>query len=53
MDEYSNMGANNKLDELQYSINSAKNLMIENIERIIDREEKIELLVKKTTTMNY
>eukprot|EP01016_Furgasonia_blochmanni_P040942 TRINITY_DN5262_c0_g2_i8.p1 TRINITY_DN5262_c0_g2~~TRINITY_DN5262_c0_g2_i8.p1 ORF type:complete len:412 (+),score=76.54 TRINITY_DN5262_c0_g2_i8:64-1299(+) len=41
-----------KLTKLNKELSETKNIMVENIDKLLEREEKIELLVKKTATMN-
>lgn len=33
-------------------MNEVKDIMVENIDKILEREQKVEILVKKTATMN-
>lgn len=41
-----------KLQTLQHSIDGVKNVMIDNIDKLLARGEKVELLVKKTEVMS-
>ena len=41
-----------KLNKLKNNLNEVKDIMVENIDKILEREQKVEILVKKTTTMN-
>lgn len=49
-DDYSNP-ASDKLQNLKKNIDEVKGVMIENIDRILERGEKIDLLVDKTETL--
>jgi len=40
-----------KLWELQKNVKDVKEIMIENIDKILERGEKIDILVEKTETM--
>eukprot|EP00963_Diacronema_lutheri_P005634 scaffold435_cov342-Pavlova_lutheri.AAC.24 len=42
-----------KMKSVQNQVSAVKSVMIENIERVLDRGEKIELLVDKTETLRY
>lgn len=35
------------------NLNEAKDIMVENIDKILEREQKVDILVKKTTAMNF
>ena len=40
------------MNKLKNNLNEVKDIMVENIDKILEREQKVEILVKKTTTMN-
>lgn len=40
-----------KVSALETEIQAAKNVLVENIEKLIERGEKIDLLVEKTETL--
>jgi vesicle-associated membrane protein 72 len=42
-----------KLSKLKAQITEVKGIMMDNIERVLDRGEKIELLVDKTETLQF
>lgn len=42
-----------KMRSVQNQVSAVKSVMIENIERVLDRGEKIELLVDKTETLRF
>jgi vesicle-associated membrane protein 7 len=51
--EYFNTNPNaDKIQQVQNQIESVKDIMIENIDRVLERGEKIELLVDKTDRLN-
>eukprot|EP01015_Nassula_variabilis_P003901 TRINITY_DN1266_c0_g1_i11.p1 TRINITY_DN1266_c0_g1~~TRINITY_DN1266_c0_g1_i11.p1 ORF type:complete len:220 (+),score=18.59 TRINITY_DN1266_c0_g1_i11:62-721(+) len=41
-----------KLMKLKTDLNDAKNIMVENIDKLLEREERLDILVKKTANMN-
>lgn len=52
MDYYNSGGAADSIDTLKNQIDEVKDGMVQNIERILERGEKIELLVDKTDRLN-
>ena len=40
------------MNKLKSNLNEVKDIMVENIDKILEREQKVEILVKKTATMN-
>lgn len=48
---YYNDPSSDKLRELQKNVKDVKEIMIENIDKILERGEKIDILVEKTETM--
>ena len=53
MDYYNDAGANvDNLASVKNQINNVKESMVENIEKVLERGEKIELLVDKTDRLN-
>ena len=51
--QFYNSGEADRLGVLKNNLNQNIDLMIENIDKILDREEKIDLLVTKAQKMNY
>ena len=49
--KFYNDPASDKLRELQKNVKDVKEIMIENIDKILERGEKIDILVEKTETM--
>ena len=43
----------NKVSKVQKQVTEVKEIMMENIEKVLDRGEKIELLVDKTTELRF
>ena len=53
MDYYNNAGSNvDSLSAVKNQIEDVKGVMVENIEKVLERGEKIELLVDKTDRLN-
>ncbi|KAL7541575.1 hypothetical protein ACHAXR_011916 [Thalassiosira sp. AJA248-18] len=53
MDYYNSAGSNvDSLSQVQNQIEDVKGVMVENIEKVLERGEKIELLVDKTDRLN-
>jgi vesicle-associated membrane protein 7 len=52
MDYYSNNPDSDRVTHVRGEIDEVKNIMFSNIEKVIDRGEKISLLVDKTETLN-
>ena len=53
MDYYNNAGSNvDNLSAVKNQIEDVKGVMVENIEKVLERGEKIELLVDKTDRLN-
>ena len=52
MDFYSSDPSADKIIKVQSDIDDVKNVMVQNIEKVLERGEKIELLVEKTEAMN-
>lgn len=53
MEYYNNAGSNvDGLSAVKNQIEDVKNVMVENIEKVLERGEKIELLVDKTDRLN-
>lgn len=42
-----------KVASVQKKVDEVKNIMVENIERVLERGEKIELLVDKTDNLRF
>lgn len=51
MDFFSNDPNADKLTQVSADVNEVKNIMVDNIEKVIDRGEKIDLLVDKTQNL--
>jgi len=51
MDYYSNAKNSDKITKVKGEIDDLKSTMVENIERVLNRGERIELLVDKTETL--
>jgi len=49
---FSNDINSDKITALQIEIETAKNIVTENIEKLIDRGEKIDILVEKTQSLS-
>jgi vesicle-associated membrane protein 7 len=49
---YSESPASDKLRNVQYNLDNVKNLMIDNIDKVLERGEKVEILVAKTEQMS-
>jgi vesicle-associated membrane protein 7 len=45
---YFNSGAGDKIQQVRNALEDTKNIMVENIDKVLERGEKIELLVDKT-----
>uniref|UniRef100_A0A6U4MYF0 V-SNARE coiled-coil homology domain-containing protein n=1 Tax=Hemiselmis andersenii TaxID=464988 RepID=A0A6U4MYF0_HEMAN len=52
MDHYSASGDNDKIERVKADMDDVKNVMVDNIEKVLKRGEKIELLVDKTDNLN-
>lgn len=52
MEYYSASPASDKLRYVKYNLDQVKNLMIENIDKVLERGEKVEILVAKTDQMS-
>uniref|UniRef100_A0A7S3Q5V1 V-SNARE coiled-coil homology domain-containing protein n=2 Tax=Chaetoceros debilis TaxID=122233 RepID=A0A7S3Q5V1_9STRA len=52
MDHYNSGGAMDNIDALKNQIDDVKEGMVQNIEKVLERGEKIELLVDKTDRLN-
>jgi hypothetical protein len=52
MDFYSNDASADKLSAINKNVDEVKGIMVSNIEKVLDRQEKIELLVDKTDSLN-
>lgn len=52
MDFYSNDASADKLSAINKNVDEVKGIMVSNIEKVLDRQEKIELLVDKTDNLN-
>ena len=52
IDFYTNDPKSDKIAKVQSDIDDVKNVMVQNIEKVLERGEKIELLVEKTEAMN-
>eukprot|EP01035_Chromulina_nebulosa_P017248 gene17248-22776_t len=52
MDSYSSNQTGDNLSKVQASIDSVREVMLENIDTLLERGEKIELLVDKTDKLN-
>eukprot|EP00605_Chrysophyceae_sp_TOSAG23-4_P002517 GSChrysophyteH1.ASY1.ANO1.2782.1 assembled CDS len=53
MAQYSNSGSGDNIAAVQARIDSVKDIMVENIDRVLERGEKIELLVDKSDRLNH
>ncbi|KAF3453748.1 hypothetical protein FNV43_RR04189 [Rhamnella rubrinervis] len=51
MDHYSNDPNADRLNRLKGEMNQVRNVMIDNIEKVLERGDRLALLVEKTTTM--
>ena len=40
------------MNKLKKDLNDVKDVMVESIDKILEREQKVEILVKKTTVMS-
>ena len=52
MDHYNSGGSIDNIDSLKSQIDEVKEGMVQNIEKVLERGEKIELLVDKTDRLN-
>jgi vesicle-associated membrane protein 7 len=52
MEYYSQNGGQDKVDKVKAEMDDVKNVMVDNIEKVLKRGEKIELLVDKTDNLN-
>lgn len=52
MDFFSQNGGQDKVDKVRADMDDVKNVMVDNIEKVLKRGEKIELLVDKTDNLN-
>jgi vesicle-associated membrane protein 7 len=52
MDHYSSSGDVDKIERVKADMDDVKNVMVDNIEKVLKRGEKIELLVDKTDNLN-
>jgi hypothetical protein len=52
MDHYSASGDIDKIERVKADMDDVKNVMVDNIEKVLKRGEKIELLVDKTDNLN-
>mmetsp|Transcript_17928 Transcript_17928/g.43317 ORF Transcript_17928/g.43317 Transcript_17928/m.43317 type:complete len:212 (-) Transcript_17928:26-661(-) len=52
MEHYSSSGEADKIDRVKADMDDVKNVMVDNIEKVLKRGEKIELLVDKTDNLN-
>jgi len=52
MDYFSQGGGQDKVDKVKAEMDDVKNVMVDNIEKVLKRGEKIELLVDKTDNLN-
>jgi len=52
MEYYSNNPNSDKLNKLKGDVDEVKNVMVQNIERVLERGERIELLVDKSETLS-
>lgn len=52
VEKYNNSKQNDKIAKVRDEINQVKNVMLENIDKVLDRGEKIELLVDRTETLD-
>jgi len=52
MDYYSNNPSADKLNRLKGEVDEVKSVMVQNIEKVLERGEKIELLVDKTDSLS-
>jgi vesicle-associated membrane protein 7 len=50
--EFSNNNASDELSKVQSQIDGVKEVMVQNIDKIIGRGEKIEMLVQKSEGLN-
>ena len=53
MDYHSSRSAADQINRVQGEIEEVRHVMVENIERVLERGEKIELLVDKTESLNH
>ena len=53
MDYHSSRSAADQINRVQGEIDEVRSIMVENIERVLERGEKIELLVDKTENLNH
>ncbi|KAL8158738.1 hypothetical protein V2J09_000275 [Rumex salicifolius] len=51
IDYYSNDPSADRMNRIKGEMNQVKNVMIENIDKVLDRGERLELLVDKTSTL--
>jgi hypothetical protein len=52
MEHYSSSAESDKIDRVRADMDDVKNVMVDNIEKVLKRGEKIELLVDKTDNLN-
>ncbi|EGR34479.1 synaptobrevin family protein, putative [Ichthyophthirius multifiliis] len=52
MNQYSSDLENDKISKLKNSVNEIKSIIVENVDKLIDRQNRIELLVRTTSQMN-
>ena len=52
MEYFSLGGGQDKVDKVKAEMDDVKNVMVDNIEKVLKRGEKIELLVDKTDNLN-
>lgn len=52
MDHYNNQKGDDKVSQINAQISEVKNVMIENIDKVLERGEKIELLVDKSDMLD-
>ena len=52
MEYFSQGGGQDKVDKVKAEMDDVKNVMVDNIEKVLKRGEKIELLVDKTDNLN-
>ena len=53
MDYHSSRSAADQINRVQGEIDEVRSIMVENIERVLERGEKLELLVDKTENLNH
>jgi len=53
MDYYSNGTNTDRILKVRKEIDEVKSIMVENIEKVLERGEKIELLVEKTDNLSH